>query len=80
VLADHVSWLEGLSILGPGIIGITLARRPHGLVMQASDLLAGRGAQSIAASLPTRVEELGITVPFEARHRVAIDQELAIDA
>lgn len=80
VLADHVSWLEGLSILGPGIIGITLARRPHGLVLQATDMWAGRGANRGAVELPSPVEELGITVPFDARHLTAIDRELAIDA
>jgi branched-chain amino acid transport system permease protein len=81
VLADHVSWLEGLSILGPGIIGITLARRPDGLVLQASDLWAGRRrAQHDGEDLPERIEELGLTVAFAPSHRAAFDRELAIDA
>jgi branched-chain amino acid transport system permease protein len=82
VLADRVSWLEGLAILGPGLIGITLARRPDGLVLQVSDLWAGRRRDALAgaAVLPDRLEELGLTVPFEPCHRAAVDQQLAIDA
>ncbi len=80
VLADNVSWLESLAILGPGLIGITLARHPDGLVVRASDLWAGRRRAPGADQLPEHVEELGLTVPFEASHRAALDQRLAIDA
>jgi branched-chain amino acid transport system permease protein len=81
VLADNVSWLESLAILGPGIIGITLARRPDGLVLQASDLWAARHRFAIAADgLPPDVEELGLTIPFAPAHLDAIDRRLAIDA
>ena len=80
VLSDNVSWLSSLAILGPGLIGITLARRPHGLVLQASDLWAARHRLRTAApGLPERIEELGLTVPFEDAHRAAIDRGLAID-
>src|SRR3712207_7968730 len=37
VLAENVSWLSALSLLGPGFIGVTLARQPDGLVLQLSD-------------------------------------------
>lgn len=81
VLADNVSWLSSLAILGPGLIGITLARRPDGLVLQASDLLSGgRRAATGAADLPERLEELGMSEPFVPSHRAALDQRLAIDA
>jgi branched-chain amino acid transport system permease protein len=81
VLADNVSWLSSLAILGPGLIGITLARRPDGLVLQAADLWAARHRLRAAEpGLPERVEELGLTVPFEDAHRAAIDHRLALDA
>jgi branched-chain amino acid transport system permease protein len=82
VLADEVSWLESLAILGPGVIGLTLARRPDGLALAFSDLWAGRHGRSDDApgDLPERIEELGLTIPLEPRHRAAIDHELAIDA
>lgn len=81
VLAENVSFLESLAILGPGLIGITLARQPDGLVLQLSDLWRGRGGTVRADddALPERVEELGITVPMEPAHRVAINRALAID-
>jgi branched-chain amino acid transport system permease protein len=80
VLADNISWLSSLGILGPGLIGITLARRPDGLVLQASDLWASRRrVVAGAVHLPDRIEELGLSVPFDASHRVALDQGLAID-
>jgi branched-chain amino acid transport system permease protein len=82
VLADEITWLESLALLGPGIIGITLARRPDGLVLQFSDLWSGRrrAAPAGAEELPDRVEELGLTVPFRPAHRAALDHELALDA
>jgi branched-chain amino acid transport system permease protein len=81
VLADQVSWLESLAILGPGLIGITLARRPDGLALAGSDLWAGRHARTEDApgELPDQLEELGLTVAIEERHRTAVDHELAID-
>ena len=81
VLADEITWLESLAFLGPGIIGITLARRPDGLVLQLSDLWSGRRrlAPAGAEGLPDRIEELGLTVPFGPAHRAALDHELAID-
>jgi branched-chain amino acid transport system permease protein len=81
VLADNVSFLEGLAILGPGLIGITLARQPDGLVLQLSDMWRGRGGTVSADddAIPERVEELGLSVPFEPAHRQAIDRALAID-
>jgi len=81
VLADNVSFLESLAILGPGLIGITLARQPDGLVLQLSDMWRGRGGtvRADAAALPERLEELGLTVPLEAAHGRAIDRALAID-
>jgi len=81
VLADNVSWLSSLAILGPGLIGITLARRPNGLVLQAADLWAARHRLRTAEpGLPERVEELGLSVPFADSHRAAIDHRLALDA
>jgi branched-chain amino acid transport system permease protein len=81
VLADEVSWLSSLAILGPGLIGITLARRPDGLVLQASDLWGVlRRRRPEPAALPDPHEELGLSVPFEPSHRAAIDHQLAIDA
>jgi hypothetical protein len=81
VLADQVSWLESLAILGPGLIGLTLARNPDGLALAGSDLWTGRRprATDAAADLPERLEELGLTVPIEACHRDAVDRQLAID-
>jgi branched-chain amino acid transport system permease protein len=81
VLADNVSFLESLAILGPGLIGITLARQPDGLVLQLSDMWRGRGGTVRAddAALPARIEELGVTVPLEPGHRRALDRALAID-
>lgn len=81
VLADNVSFLESLAILGPGLIGITLARQPDGLVLQLSDMWRGRGGTVRAddAALPARIEELGVTVPLEPAHRRALDRALAID-
>jgi branched-chain amino acid transport system permease protein len=79
VLADEVSWLEALGILGPGLIGITLARRPDGLVLQLSDAWRGRGSDRRGGeALPEPVEELGLSVPFEPVHVDAIERELAI--
>jgi branched-chain amino acid transport system permease protein len=82
VLADEITWLDSLAILGPGIIGLTLARRPDGLVLLFSDLWSGRRrpAPAGAEDLPGRIEELGLTVPFRPAHRAAVDRELAIDA
>lgn len=82
VLADEVSWLESLAILGPGVIGLTLARRPDGLALAVGDLWAGRRARADHApgELPERLEELGLTIELESRHRAAVDHELAIDA
>jgi branched-chain amino acid transport system permease protein len=82
VLAENVSWLDSLAILGPGIIGITLARQPDGLVLQFSDLWHGRrraGDDALDDALPDDLTELGLTVPFTAAHRDAMDRELAID-
>ncbi len=82
VLADNISWLESLALLGPGIIGITLARRPDGLVLAVSDMWSGRRRSVHAAvdeSLPEHVEDLGLAVPFTTRHVEAMNRELAID-
>src|SRR5688500_6726463 len=81
-LADEITWLESLAILGPVIIGITLARRPDGLVLQLSDAWSGRrrNVPPGADELPDRAEELVLTMPFGPAHRVAIDHELALDA
>lgn len=82
VLADHVSWLDSLAILGPGLIGLTLARLPDGLVLKLSDLWHGRRGTvrgSDADGLFDDVAELGLSVPFTPAHVAAIDHELAID-
>lgn len=82
VLADQVSWLDSLAILGPGLIGLTLARQPDGLVLRLSDLWHGRRGTArapIDGDLPRDVAELGLTVPFTPAHVAAIDHELAID-
>ena len=79
VLAENVSFLESLGILGPGLIGLTLARQPDGLVLQVSDLWHGRRTRRSAADLPDRLEELGLTVPLAPMHRTALDRELGID-
>lgn len=81
VLADNVSFLESLGILGPGLIGITLAKKPDGLVLLLSDMWHGRGGTVRADDdvLPERMEELGLTIPFEPAQGRAIDRALAID-
>jgi branched-chain amino acid transport system permease protein len=82
VLAEEVSGLEALAILLPGIIGVTLARRPDGIVLWLGDLGAGRGRGTPVPEehpLPERLEELGLTVPFDEEHVLALDHALAID-
>ncbi|MDZ7675098.1 MAG: ABC transporter permease [Acidimicrobiales bacterium] len=82
VLTDSISWLESLALLGPGLIGITLARRPDGLVLWIADAWAGRvdsRQREVDEALPATVEDLGLAVPFEEAHLEAIDRELAID-
>jgi branched-chain amino acid transport system permease protein len=82
VLAEEVSGLEALAILLPGIIGVTLARRPDGIVLWLGDLGAGRGRGTPLPEehpLPERLEELGLSEPFEAEHVLALDHALAID-
>jgi hypothetical protein len=80
VLADNVSFLDDLAILGPGLIGVALARQPDGLVLRLSDLWRGRRvARASGDELPERPEELGLTVPFTPAHRATLDQALAID-
>ncbi len=80
VLAEHVSGLESLALLGPGIIGITLARRPDGIVLHLLDGVARwRHSADHGGALPERIEELGLTVPFTPAHVHAFDRELAID-
>lgn len=82
VLAENVSWLDSLAILGPGLIGISLARQPDGLVLRASDLWNGRrraGHGAVDEVLPDDVVDLGLTVPFTAAHVDAINRELAVD-
>jgi hypothetical protein len=76
-----VSWLEGLAILGPGLIGVTLARHPDGIALGVADLWAGHShAIEEVGEMPERVEELGLTIDFEPPHLAAIERELAIDA
>ena len=82
VLAEGVSGLEALAILLPGIIGVTLARRPDGIVLWLGDVGAGRGRGTPVPEdhpLPERLEELGLAVPFDEEHVVALDHALAID-
>jgi branched-chain amino acid transport system permease protein len=82
VLAESVSGLEALAILLPGIIGVTLARRPDGIVLWLGDLAAGRGRGTPVPEdhpLPERLEELGLSVPFDEDHVIALDHALAID-
>ena len=82
VLAEGVSGLEALAILLPGLIGVTLARRPDGIVLWLGDLGAGRARGTPVPEdhpLPERLEELGLTVPFDEEHVVALDHALAID-
>ena len=82
VLAEEVSGLEALAILLPGIIGVTLARRPDGIVLWLGDVGAGRGRGTPVPEdhpLPDRLEELGLSVPFDEEHVVALDHALAID-
>ena len=82
VLAEEVSGLEALAILLPGIIGVTLARRPDGIVLWLGDLAAGRGRGTPVPEehpLPERLEELGLSEPFDDEHVRALDHALAID-
>jgi branched-chain amino acid transport system permease protein len=82
VLAEQVSGLEALAILLPGIIGVTLARRPDGIVLWLGDVGAGRGRGTPVPEdhpLPDRLEELGLSVPFDEEHVLALDHALAID-
>ena len=72
---------ESLAIFGPGIIGITLARRPTGSCSRrptCGRAAIGRGRPE--PGLPERIEELGITIPFAGPAPTAIDHQLAIDA
>lgn len=78
VLADNVSWLASLSLLGPGFIGVTLARQPDGLVLQLSDRWHGRRRLG-ADALPELLEDLGTVEPFEPRHVAALDRALAVE-
>jgi branched-chain amino acid transport system permease protein len=82
VLAEEISGLEALAILLPGLIGVTLARYPHGIVLLLGDLAAGRGRGTPVPeehALPERLEELGLSVPFDDQHVAAMDHALAID-
>lgn len=82
VLAENVSWLDSLAILGPGVIGITLARQPDGIVLRMSELWRGRRPRTRAGvdgALPDDLSELGLSVPFTPAHVDAINRELAID-
>lgn len=82
VLAENISGLEGLALLGPGLIGVTLARRPDGLVLAVSDMWSGRRRSvhaEVDEALPEHVEDLGLAVPFTAQHVEAMNRELAID-
>ena len=82
VLAEQVSGLEALAILLPGIIGVTLARQPDGIVLWLGDVGAGRGRGTPVPEdhpLPDRLEELGLSVPFDEEHVAALDHALAID-
>jgi branched-chain amino acid transport system permease protein len=78
VLADSVSWLSSLSLLGPGFIGVTLARQPDGVVLQLSDRWHGRRRPG-TESLPEHVEDLGTTTPFEPRQVAAVERALAVE-
>ena len=81
VLAEEVSWLSALSLLGPGFIGVTLARQPDGLVLQLSDLWRGRRQPNNAPAdaVPAHLEELGITTDFEPAHVAAMNRALAVE-
>ncbi|MGH2685237.1 MAG: ABC transporter permease [Actinomycetota bacterium] len=81
VLAEEVSWLSALSLLGPGFIGVTLARQPDGLVLQLSDLWRGRRQPNDASAdaVPAHLEDLGITTDFDPGHVAAINRALAVD-
>jgi branched-chain amino acid transport system permease protein len=82
VLAEEVSGLEALAVLLPGIIGVTLARRPDGIVLWLGDVGAARGTGTPVPEehpLPDRLEELGLSVPFDEEHVLALDHALAID-
>ncbi|MGK2928198.1 MAG: branched-chain amino acid ABC transporter permease [Acidimicrobiales bacterium] len=82
VLAENVSWLDSLAILGPGLIGISLARQPDGLVLRLSDLWHGRrraGQNPVDEALPDDIVDLGLVVPFTPAHVDAINRELAVD-
>ncbi len=58
VLADNVSFLDDLAILGPGLIGVMLARHPDGLVLQVTDLWRGRAAGDIRYGGSRRAERV----------------------
>jgi branched-chain amino acid transport system permease protein len=83
VLADNVSFLESLNLLGPGLIGLILARRPDGIALLAADLWAGgrqaAGALGQDAALPHHGEDLGIEVPFRPEHAEALDRPLRLE-
>jgi hypothetical protein len=81
VLAENVSWLSALALIGPGLIGVTLARQPDGLVLQLSDLWRGRRQPNAAPAdaVPRHLEELGIDTAFEPAHVAAINKALAVE-
>jgi branched-chain amino acid transport system permease protein len=79
VIAEKVPFLAALSLLGPGFIGVTLARQPDGLVLQLSDLWHGRRRVGITGVLPRSLEDLGTVTDFEPRHAVALDRALAVE-
>ncbi|MCO8129140.1 ABC transporter permease [Acidimicrobiia bacterium EGI L10123] len=83
VLADNISFLESLTLLGPGIIGLILARRPDGIALVLSDLWSGRGSFAAATAedeeLPEHCEQLGIEVDFEPRHAEVLDRALQVE-
>ena len=74
VLAENVSWLSSLTLLGPGFIGVTLARQPDGLVLQLSDRWHGRRRAGTED-----VDDLGLAAPFERPPVAAIERALAVE-
>jgi branched-chain amino acid transport system permease protein len=78
VLAETPA-LASFALLGPGFIGITLARQPDGLVLHLSDLWHGRRRRAREVGMPAHIEDLGVAVPFEPAHAEALNRALAVE-
>ena len=78
VLAETAAF-AALNFLGPGIIGVTLARQPDGIVLWLSDTWRGRRRLAREEGMPEHLEDLGTAVPFEPGHAETLDRALALE-